>query len=355
MELENARTVSPVDQVLGIANLPFKISPVMMIELAYRAAKAASYQEAEDFFYRTNKIRVNDDTIRQVVNYIGNIVYEEDCRKASAAENFDESELPRNDTKGSVLYIMADGAALNTRTRDTNGSTWKENKLAVAFTDGDMYYWKSKEGKEKHRIDRREYISLIGSSYEFKYHMLALARRNGYGKIKQTVIISDGATWIRNIKEEVFPDAQQILDLFHLKENTYNFAKTIFSNDEKKYVPWAENICQKLENGEWKAVLKKLEKYKEIKLPAGIVNLHTYITNNKNNIDYPYYKQQGWFVGSGAIESGNKIVLQNRLKLAGMRWNVSTAQCMLSLKAKIESGLWDSQTVPFLMKQMCGG
>lgn len=168
-----------------------------------------------------------------------------------AAENFDESELPRNNIKGSVLYIMADGAALNTRTRDTDRSTWKENKLAVAFTDGDMYYWKSKGGKEKHQIDRREYISLIGSSHKFKYHMLALARRNGYGKIKQTVIISDGATWIRNIKEELFPDAQQILDLFHLKENTYNFAKTIFSNDEKNTCPGPKISARNLrtENG----------------------------------------------------------------------------------------------------------
>lgn len=120
----------------------------MMIELAYRAAKSASYQEAEDFFYRINKIRVNDDTIRQVVNYMGNIVYMEDCRRASMAENFDESESSRDDIKGSVLYIMADGAALNTRTKDTDGSSWKENKLAVVFTDGDMYYWKSKDGKK---------------------------------------------------------------------------------------------------------------------------------------------------------------------------------------------------------------
>ena len=64
-----------------------------------------------------------------------------------------------------------------------------------------------------------------------------------------------------------------------------------------------------------------------------------YITNNKDNIDYPAYKAKGWFVGSGAIESGNKTVLQNRLKLPGMRWNVSTAQYVLSLKAKLESGI----------------
>jgi hypothetical protein len=46
--------------------------------------------------------------------------------------------------------------------------------------------------------------------------MFSLAVRNGYGKYKETVLIGDGATWIRSMKEELFPDAQQILDFSHL-------------------------------------------------------------------------------------------------------------------------------------------
>ena len=161
---------------------------------------------------------------------------------------------------------------------------------------------------------------------------------------------------MRNIKNELFPDAQQILDLFHLKENTYEFAKQIFNDKKEKYEPWAEDICKRLEDGKWQEVLQRLEQFKNVPAKQGFVNLHTYIDNNRENIDYPSYKAMGFFVGSGAIESGNKIVLQNRLKLPGMRWNVPTAQCMLSLKAKIESGQWDSNVVPLinrLMNQPC--
>ena len=99
-------------------------------------------------------------------------------------------------------------------------------------------------------------------------------------------------------------------------------------------------------------MLKKLEKYKELPVKPGTVNLYTYISNNRDNIDYPTYKAKGYFVGSGAIESGNKIVLQNRLKLPRMRWNVPTAQCMLSLKAKLESNQWDSTVVPMVSRRM---
>ena len=79
----------------------------------------------------------------------------------------------------------------------------------------------------------------------------------------------------------------------------------------------------------------------EEKLPAGVVNLRTYILNNIDRIDYPKYKEKGYFVGSEAIESANKVILQRRLKQAGMRWSVTGAQYVLSLRAKVESGRWD--------------
>ena len=100
--------------------------------------------------------------------------------------------------------------------------------------------------------------------------------------------------------------------------------------------------------------MEKLKPYRDRTTKPGCINLYTYITNNKDNIDYPAYKAKGWFVGSGAIESGNKTVLQNQLKLPGMRWNISTAQYVLSLKAKLESGLWDSYVIPLAAKKMSG-
>ena len=73
---------------------------------------------------------------------------------------------------------MTDGAALNTRIKDDNGSTWRENKLVIAFTNKNIRYWKNKKGILCHRIVKREYISYIGSVEKFKYHFLSLAIRN---------------------------------------------------------------------------------------------------------------------------------------------------------------------------------
>jgi hypothetical protein len=50
------------------------------------------------------------------------------------------------------------------------------------------------------------------------------------------------------MKEELFPDAQQILDYYHLCENVNDFAKQIFNMDESIYRPWADRICKELKN-----------------------------------------------------------------------------------------------------------
>lgn len=343
----------PLDEMLGIDRLPFKISQRMMLEIAYWAVKFDSYQETEEYFQGKCRVRISDDTIRKVVNFVGRMIYEDDIRLANEDyEKLNTGKLPYSPSDDATLYIMADGSMVNTRKKDANGSTWRENKLGLVFSSDNFYYWKDKSGESRHRIEKREYVSFLGSAVEFKKALFHIALRNGYGKYKNVVILSDGATWIRGMKDELFPDAQQILDKYHAKENTYSFAKAIFKNDEAKYIPWAEDICKKLDNGHLDEILQILGPYKGKTFGNGVVNLHTYFSNNKDNIDYPAYEQKGYFVGSGAIESGNKIAVQDRLKLPGMRWNEETAQYVLSIKAKIESRLWEKETVPLLLKKM---
>jgi hypothetical protein len=333
-----------MDHYLGLTKLPFKMTVAVMLEAAFWAQNQCSYQEAEDILLRTRRIKVNDDTIRLVTNAIGSIVFENDKRKVEAVfEKFEAGKLQFSNDKAGVLYIEADGAALNTRRRE-NGSSWRENKLGIAFSSDNIRYWtsddKESEGKvQHHQIMKKELVSLIGTAEEFERHLFACAVRNGYGRYKETVFLSDGATWLRNMRETLFPDAQHILDFFHLSENVYTFAKHVFNLDESRYKPWAERICEELKASRYKDVLTELKGFSS-KTDTCPVNLYGYISNNVNNIDYAAYIAKGYFIGSGAIESANKTVLQRRLKQAGMRWNIDSAQTLLTLRAKRVSGLW---------------
>ncbi|MDR0589275.1 MAG: ISKra4 family transposase, partial [Spirochaetaceae bacterium] len=226
------------------------------------------------------------------------------------------------------------------------GSSWRENKLGLVFSSADL---RTRRDGVTHDILRKEYVPYIGSVDQFKEHLFECAVRHGYGRYEQTIIVSDGAAWIRNMGDELFPDAVQILDFYHLAENIYSFGKYLFQGDEKQYTPWAEELIGLLRNSGAEEVMKRLEGYKGKALPAGVVNPYTYLEHNRNKIDYADYKRRGYYIGSGPIESGNKTVVQKRCKQAGMRWNESTAQDMVTLKAKEESGLWGASVRDFIM------
>ncbi len=83
-----------------------------------------------------------------------------------------------------------------------------------------------------------------------------------------------------------------------------------------------------------------LPSHEDDKLPASLPNLHTYLSNNRIRMNYKELKKQGFNIGIGAIESGNKKVIQQRMKQAGMRWGIKIGQTIASLKAKNASVRW---------------
>ena len=326
----------PLDEALALSGLSHKMTKELMLEVAFYGQNQSSFTDASAMVRRAMDMEINKETVREITEAVGKRVFEADTQKAEHLIN-NMHEIETSEEKdGRTLYIMTDGAAVNTRVEDENGSTWRENKTVIVFTNKDLI--KRKDGGNI--IVNKEYAAFIGSAEDFRGYVLNSAVNAGYGKVSAVVIIADGAAWIRNMAKELFPEATQILDLYHLKENIYTYAKHKFLQNEKEYTPWAEAVIARIEKGEAEEVLKLLPEEKN--LPAGVVNLRTYMINNIDKINYPEYKSKGYFVGSGAIESANKVVVQRRLKQAGMRWSVTGAQAVLTLRAKVESNLWDS-------------
>ena len=354
MELENHKSVVPLDMALGIDGLPFKVTPAMMLNLTKSAILYDSYEEVETHYKEDWNIEISDDLIREIVDYVGAIVWAEDCRQAKSAFDAYDPTTPLfnvSEREAGTLYIEMDGAMFNTRV-SKDGSTWRENKLALVYNSKHVVHRVNKNGNDDYKILEREYIGYVGTVDEFKKHLVALCIRNNCERVKDVVILSDGATWIKNLKDEMFPCAEQILDLYHLKENVGKFAVYIFHNDKTKYSTWSDRICGMLENGEWQEVLKELAPYKDKKYPLGVPNLYKYIWNHRDCINYPRYRRRGWIVGSGAIESGNKTVLQERLKLPGMRWDINKAQGVIALRAKYKSNMWNTYVVPLVTERI---
>ena len=332
--------IIPLDELLQIDILPFKMTKLVMLEVAYEGQRSSSYREASNELSKKLGYQISTSLVRSVTIFVGNLVYQNDLTNALKTQVLITNSIPFREKEKGELYILIDGAALNTRIEDKNGSSWRENKLGMSFASINVVKRGSSD-KSGHVIRKKEYTAFVGSANEFAKFVYLIAVNQSYGKYAQTIILGDGATWIRTMCERLFPDAIQILDLYHLKENIYDFAKHIFKNKKAKYKPWAVMMIDYIMDHKLDKVFLELEKYDNIKLPVGVVNLNNYLNNNRDKINYKDYKAKGYFIGSGAIESANKTVLQRRLKQAGMRWSVETAQPILSLRAKVESGMWE--------------
>ena len=69
--------------------------------------------------------------------------------------------------------------------------------------------------------------------------------------------------------------------------------------------------------------------------------LLTYLTNNKQRINYKTYLDDNLFIGSGAMESANKEIIQKRMKLSGQRWTLKRTLQVVNLSIKLKNNKWD--------------
>ena len=65
-----------------------------------------------------------------------------------------------------------------------------------------------------------------------------------------------------------------------------------------------------------------------------------YLQKREAHMQYPIYQAAGWPIGSGSVESANKVVVEARLKGAGMRWERHTVNPVLVLRNAVCNRRW---------------
>ena len=134
---------------------------------------------------------------------------------------------------------------------------------------------------------------------------------------------------------------QKILDYWHTTERMWKFIKLLYSS-KKHQANWiAKQEVLLWENG-IEEVISNIEQIntRKIKAKEEQQKLLTYLSNNKDKMNYKTYKENGWLVGSGAIESAHRTVIQKRLKLSGQRWTIIGAQQVLNLRVLHKNDNW---------------
>ena len=142
---------------------------------------APSFERAPSF-KKLLKVEVSSTQIQIISEEVGKKIFDKEIKQAQEAYEKPEvaaPELLSSKQKEGKLYIFTDGMQVNTRI-EQNGTTWREMKLGLIFTDKDVI----KLGDDNIKIVKKEYVSYFGSVTEFKKLIFAAAA-DGYGKLKR--------------------------------------------------------------------------------------------------------------------------------------------------------------------------
>jgi hypothetical protein len=118
----------------------------------------------------------------------------------------------------------------------------------------------------------------------------------------------------------------QIVDLYHAREHLEAVGRLAFGSGSAAGQAWVGARRDELDDGDVDVIIAEIRK-----LPAAS-DLHRqdelrkeaeYFETNNLRMCYKYFRARGFFVGSGVVEAGCKMVIGQRLKQSGMRWTVA--------------------------------
>lgn len=247
-----------------------------------------------------------------------------------------------------VLYVEMDGTGVPVVKKETVGRQGKtdgqpahtrEVKLGCVFTQTTY----DKEGFPIRDPDSTTYTGAIETAEEFGERIYLEAYQRGWEHAAKKVVLADGAEWIWNLADLHFPDAIQIVDLYHARQHLWELARKLHPNDAMKQKAWMKKHQRLLDKGKIEKLVLSLRSIASTN-PEVIEKLRieaAYLERNVERMRYPKFRHQHLFVGSGVIEAGCKTVIGSRLKQSGMFWTVRGANAILALPCCHLNGLFE--------------
>lgn len=220
----------------------------------------------------------------------------------------------------------------------TREDSWKEVRNGVLFKETD----RCQIDKHHKVILKKQYFSIFNrrkdSLQAFKDRATQEAFDFNFHQYENPVIIGDGAKWIWDYANQEHPYATQILDYYHACEYLGDAWQSLsfFETKEKNSVKLL--LFNWLSQGKIRPIIQYLKKQLS---SEKIETCIRYFQNNISRMNYGLYKDRGFDIGSGTIESAHRTIVQSRMKQAGMHWGKANVQSILSLRAKYLSGGWN--------------
>jgi hypothetical protein len=328
---------APRDGELGVAGA--SLSPGLAV-MTDRAAAAVPFARAAGLLENLAGVRLTVKRVERAAEASGAATAAAQ-RQAAARITAGELVPPAPADLPDKLYAAIDGTGVPMTAAETAGRAGKgddgrartrELKLAVFFTqdkvDADGYPVRD-EGSASH-------IATFEPASEFAGLVRAEGLRRGADKIRQFTILGDGAAWIWNLATAQFPEATQIVDLYHAREHLSDLARLLeFMLGDGKDA-WLAARREDLDYGDIDAITAAARVFPLVGVKKDELDTALgYFEHNAPRMRYRWFRQCGLFVGSGVVEASCKAVIAQRLKLSGMHWTLDGADAIATLRSQL--------------------
>jgi len=347
---------APLDARLGLG--AGSLSPGLL-RVVCREGIEGGFADTVERVVESVGVTVDDEVVRRLTEGIG-AVAEAEVQTAMARVARGQPAWPDADAavvdapESGVLAVEVDGMFVH---RDDD---WHEMKVVTVAPLGPGIEVDADTGRARLTWGRANYGAGFEEAQDFggRAHVEAARRGLGTPAVHTVVALGDGAEWIWRHARAFLAlpgvDVVEIIDLYHAYEYLWGVGTAVFGADMGAAAAWVEPLKTRLYTegaAPLHAALTTLARTvclpvsdaaPESAAATAVRRALEYVTSTAARLDYPTFIARQFPIGSGAVESSCKSVVQARTKGAGMRWSAAGAQQVVALRALHRSGRWDA-------------
>ncbi|MGZ3627639.1 MAG: ISKra4 family transposase [Ktedonobacteraceae bacterium] len=311
----------PLDEELGLVS--GGLTP-RGEEVLARLSTWMPFESARELLEEVMGVQVSKATARRATLHTGEAVLAE----WEAEVGRIKQEMPQAPVGAEKQAMSGDGAFVH-----LVGGEWAEVKT---LSIGEVTRNRRGEVCTQHL----SYCSRLGDAASFAEAALVETHRRGLEQATAVCAVQDGAEWLQGLVEYHRADAVRILDFAHAAEYVTDIGQAIQAAGGRLPAGWLQGMLHRLKHQGPAQVLRHVN-WLAARYPSPTMQEKvTYLQKREAHMQYPTYQATGWPIGTGLVESANKLVVEARLKGAGMRWGRQNVNLMLVLRNAVCNREW---------------
>jgi len=350
------RSVRPVEPVFSpldeeLALLPGSFTPTLVESMVRVGSWIPFGPAAKGMLNHFTKVDVSAATVRRKTEQAGQAYVVLQTAEVARLER----ELPPAPQGPALQQLSVDGAMVPLLHKE-----WGEVRtLAIGAVGAPVL----RKGEWQLHTEDLSYFSRLADSETFARLATVETHRRGVETAGKVCAVNDGAEWEQKFVDLHRPDSVRILDWGHAAEHVAAAGQAVFGAGTTAFEQWLKVQLQELKHGDQQKVLGKLRGLQdELALQIGegqesealkrVVASLQYLEKRQEQIRYAEFSAAGYPIGSGAVESANKLVVEARLKGSGMHWVREHVSPMVALRTVACSGRWEEAWLQ-ISKRLC--